>query len=251
MDCRYDVLASDTEVSTNYVLVDEDGTSIDPASLRSAEDFAVYNESCQAKNNPDKSCQGRNIAYSRSTLRPPCMDNNSSLDVTNGCYAVNGTWLPQCIQVAYTSNTFIPQCGIDAEHNCGTYLEIHIAHGTPYTNEKDIIADVKVDQRNVSGYYTTVMPINWMGNTSKILCSYTENAFRIGSLAYVKPSAPVCCCPPSFQGTTRVGSFFCPIGPTDDGPFAYRLGISCIETHTLLCITPMLVGFHLRSLHRA
>lgn len=222
---KYNVIASDTEVAKNYFLVYEDGSSIAFAEQRSADDYAIYNESCTGLNKPDTSCVGRNYAFVRAALRPPCLDNNSTLDVTAGCLSpINGSQLSQCIQVAYTSNSFIPQCNEEGDRNgdCGTYLEIHIAHGTPYSNETDIIAEMKVDQRNVSGYYTTTLPITWKGNDTKILCSYTESVFRIGSLAYVKASAPVCCCPPPFQSTTRVGSFLCPIGPTDDGAFAYR-----------------------------
>lgn len=222
---KYKVIASDVEVSRNYFLVYEDGSSIATSEQRSADDFAVYNESCISVGNPYSYCAGRNIAYQRSPLRPPCLDNNTTLDVTQGCTdPLTGAALSQCIQVAYTSNTFIPQCNEEGnkDGDCGTYLEVHIAHGTPYSNETDIIAQVHIDQRNVSGYYTTVLPITWKGNDTKILCSYTESVLRIGSLVYIKASAPVCCCPPPFQPTTRVGSFFCPIGPTDDGPYAYR-----------------------------
>lgn len=222
---KYNVIADDEEVAKNYFLVYEDGSSVATAEQRAPDDFAIYNESCVGLNDPNTKCVGRNYAFVRSPLRPPCVDNNYTLDILEGCYdPVTGEKHSQCIQVAYTSNTFIPQCNEwgNRDEDCGTYLEVHIAHGTPYTNESDIISDVLLDQRNVSGYYTTMLPTTWMGNSSKVLCSYTESVLRIGSLAYVKPSAPVCCCPPPFQTDTRVGSFFCPIGPTDDGPYAYR-----------------------------
>jgi hypothetical protein len=59
-----------------------------------------------------------------------------------------------------------------------------------------------------------------MFNASKVLCAYSESVFRIGSIVYVKPTAPVCCCPQPFQSTTRIGSFQCPIGANGVGAFA-------------------------------
>lgn len=101
------------------------------------------------------------------------MDNNQSLNAIAGCTYPNGSsgtncfqvtrirpslpLSPCCLQVGYTSNVFSVQCAADDGH-CGTYLEIHIPHGTPYeTDENAIIAEVKIDQRNVSGFYTTIM----------------------------------------------------------------------------------------------
>jgi len=125
-------------------------------------------------------------------------------------------------QVAYSSNVFSVQCAADDGH-CGTYLEVHIPHGTPYEpDENTVIAEVKVDQRNVSGFYTTVMPSTYMFNASKVLCSYAESVYRIGSLVYVRPTAPVCCCPQPYQSTTRIGSFQCPIGADGVGAFASK-----------------------------
>ena len=219
---KYDVIADENEVASNYFLVDEDSNSIAVTAQRSADDSAVFNLSCVSNGNPTNFCSGRNYAFSRSALRPPCMDNNSSLNILEGCFAPNGTKYSQCMQVAYTSNAFIPQCGDWAGEHCGTFLEIHIAHGTPYTDETAIVSQVRVDQRNVSGYYTTMLPTTWMGNNSKVLCSYTESVLRIGSLVYIQNTASVCCCPPPFSSDTRVGSFQCPVGPTANGAFAYR-----------------------------
>lgn len=61
-----------------------------------------------------------------------------------------------------------------------------------------------------------------MFNASKVLCSYTESVYRIGSLVYVRPTAPVCCCPQPYQSTTRIGSFQCPIGADGVGAFASK-----------------------------
>jgi hypothetical protein len=157
----------------------------------------------------------------RSPLRPPCLDNNYSLNAFQQCYYPNGTQANfNCVQIAYYTNTIIPQCTVN--DHCGTYLEIHMAHGTPYEDESTVIAEVLLDSNFTSGYSTTVLPLTWKGNHSKVLCSYSESVFRIGSLVYIKATAPVCCCPPPYNPDTRVGSFQCPTGPTANGAFAYR-----------------------------
>ncbi len=218
---KYLVIAEDDEVMKNYYFVTEDGGAIPNVEQRSADDFTYHNTSCVSLNTPYRYCQGRNYAFQRSPLRPACMDNNKSVDALAGCYAPNGTALEKCVAVAYTANTFIAQCGID-DPECGTYMEIHMAHGTPYQDEKQIVSEVKIDQRNVSGYYTTVLPLTWMNNQTKVLCSYSESVLRLGSLVYIRSTAPVCCCPPPYSADTRVGSFQCPIGPTANGAFGYQ-----------------------------
>jgi len=218
---KYEVIASPDEVSSNYFVMDEDSNALATRSRRSADDSSLLDLSCEADGVPTNFCSGRNFAYSRSALRPPCVDNNSTLNILDGCYASNGTKYDKCMQVAFSSNDFIPQCGPDAGSHCGTYLEIHMAKGTPYQSEDVIIGEVKIDQRNVSGYYTTILPTTWINNQTKILCSYAESTLRLGSQVYILASAPVCCCPPPFSSDTRVGSFQCPTGPTANGAFGY------------------------------
>lgn len=116
-------------------MVNEDGSSIKKSQSRTPDDFQVFNETCEDLNVPNRFCQGRDFAYQRSPLRPPCADNNSSINALSGCIASNGTALEKCVSVAYTSNTFIPQCGKNDDGHCGTYLEIHKQHGTPYSSE--------------------------------------------------------------------------------------------------------------------
>ena len=61
-----------------------------------------------------------------------------------------------------------------------------------------------------------------MQNISRILCAYSELHLRVGSVVYVLPSSPLCCCPNvySFASGERTGSFHCPYGPEGNGPFA-------------------------------
>ena len=198
----------------------EDGSSIATADQRSADDDLVWNSTCVSDGVPYDICLGRNYAMSRSTLRPPCLDNNQSLNALASCTDNNGSVSAHCMQVGFTSNAFIPQCGESATDHCGTYLEIHIAHGSPYEDEATILSSAKVVPRNVSGYYTMTLPTTYMFNSSRILCSYTESDLRVGSLAYVLPTAPVCCCPGPYTSDSRVGSFQCPIGATTSGAYA-------------------------------
>ena len=81
---QLDIVASDTEVATNYDLVYEDGSAVNPNAQRTAYDNRVIDTSCNAVNKPHKYCLGRNYALVRSAQRPPCSDNNYSLDALAG-----------------------------------------------------------------------------------------------------------------------------------------------------------------------
>lgn len=87
-------------------------------------------------------------------------------------------------------------------------------NGSPYQSMNEVISEVRIDTQNVSGVFTTVMPLTWMGNTSRVLCAYSESYLRVGTAVYIKPNAPTCCCPGYYSTTTNSGSFFCPKGPT-------------------------------------
>jgi len=134
--------------------------------------------------------------------------------------------LPQ-MQVAYTQNAFIPLCGsaFSDDNHCGVFLEIHISQGTPYSEEIDIISEVKVTTPQVSGYMTTTMNLTWQGDPNRVLCSYTEDFVRVGSIVYITPTAPICCCPPSYTSQAREGSFMCPVGGIGSGPYATYLNL--------------------------
>ncbi len=84
---KYKVLADDDEVAKNYFLVNEDGGSILNSQSRTSDDFQYHNETCEELNIPNRYCQGRNYAFKRSPIRPPCIDNNSSINALSGCVA--------------------------------------------------------------------------------------------------------------------------------------------------------------------
>jgi hypothetical protein len=221
---KWHVLANDTDVQANFKLIYEDGISIPNGASRAPADESYLDYECEAINKPYSRCLGLNWANRRSPLRQACIDNNQTVNASAGCYDANGNLQMQCLNIAYTSNAYIPQCDynnpeVDKSH-CGTYIEIHQLQGSPYQAEDDKIAEVHLSTQNVSGFYTTSIPLTWMGNQNTTLCSYTESFIRIGSIVYIEPTAPVCCCPKPFKPATRVGSFQCPYGATGNGPFA-------------------------------
>ena len=64
--------------------------------------------------------------------------------------------------------------------DCGTFLEVHMLQGSMLpTVETDVISTVRLETRNVSGMYTTVIPLTWMGDERKVLCSYVETKLYV------------------------------------------------------------------------
>ena len=212
----YPVIGNETGVGINYALIYEDASPVPPANSRFADDHTEFNTTCRAYGVPYDYCQGKNYAYVRSPYRPACLDYNQTLDVSAGCTGPDNVTRPFCVAVGFTQTAFIPQCGIDNGH-CGTYLEVHIKTGTPYAKENFPIASVKIDSRNVSGYSTVVLPLTYGGALNKVLCAYTESKPRVGSIVYINPTAPVCCCPTPYKPATRFGSWECPVGPAGAG----------------------------------
>lgn len=126
-----------------------------------------------------------------------------------------------CASCVYADSLHSPmRRRIQYSRRLQSYLEIHQIHGTPYTTQDDILAEVKIETRNVSGYYTTVLPLTFKGDSTKLLCAYSESFFRVGSVVYVQPTAPVCCCMRTYTPDSRLGSFLCPRSAQGNGPFA-------------------------------
>lgn len=221
---NYPVLGNESEVAINYVTSYENGDFVPSYAMRSPDDFEVHDPQCVSRNVPFSFCAGKNYAFKKSPMTPACMDNNQSVNAMKSCTSPDGVTEPHCVAVAYSQNAFIGQCNPDVDHDdhCGTYLEVHQIEGTPYSLQTDVISDRMLTTRNVSGYYTTTLSLNWMKQPSKVLCSYTEAFIRIGSIVYVNPVVPVCCCAKPFKPATRVGSIQCPTGPSGGGAFAFR-----------------------------
>lgn len=240
------VIGSPSEVAVNYELVYEDGTPVPATSRRWADDEAVLDPECEARNVPYTYCMGKQYAFQRSSQYPACTDNNQTVNTLAGCTYPNGTRGDKCLQVGYTQTVFSALCQGDDPH-CGTFLEVHQTTNL-YQPLSQVISEVRIDTRNVSGYYTTVLPMTYMKNQSRVLCAYTESRLRIGSLVYIKAGA-VCCCPKPYNPNTRVGSSFCPIGPTGRGPFAihYRklqdyLDVDALQSSYPFCLSTLSEG---------
>lgn len=238
---RLPIIGNESEVSVNIKLLYEDWTPVPAASSRIADDEAILDSNCNGVKDPHSWCLGKNYGLKRSSQLPACTDHNSTIDSTAPCFNPDGSAVGYpCVQVAYTSNTFIPQCVDNSDPHCGTFLEVHMIQGSLYNQERDIIADVRLDQRNVSGYYTTVLPLTWFGNSSRVLCTYIETKLRVGSIVYITAKAPVCCCPKPFSTDTRIGSVQCPKGLTGSGAFAanYKEYTEILRTEQLVTAFP-------------
>lgn len=216
------VLATESEIKENFLFVLEDSTIIGSSEIRTADDESYLAPECESYAVPFSYCLGKRYGKIPSTQKPSCVDNNISLNALSGCFDIDGTYREKCTQVGYTQNAYIGLCGSEYADNdhCGTFLEIHVGTGSPYDDESTIISEVKIDQFNVSGYYTTYLNTTYMGIHNRTLCSYTEDFVRIGSTVYINPNAPTCCCPPVYESSTFKGSFTCPIGAGGKGPFA-------------------------------
>jgi hypothetical protein len=224
---RYDVLGDDNEVQVNYQRVYADGSSVADANSRYVDDETVFDINCISQNVPFNYCAGKNHAYVKSKLRPPCSDNNSTLDTLSGCTHPNGTAASKCVQVGYSQNAYVALCDDTFTHPaCGTYIEIHMPFGTLYRNEATVISKVRIEQFNVSGVYTTTIPLTFENDPHRVLCAYQENYLRVGSTVYILPSSPTCCCPKLYDRPTSLGSFQCPFGVSGAGPF-------CVTPETL------------------
>mmetsp|Transcript_7183 Transcript_7183/g.21170 ORF Transcript_7183/g.21170 Transcript_7183/m.21170 type:complete len:394 (+) Transcript_7183:305-1486(+) len=143
---------------------------------------------------------------------------------------------PNCVQVALTATSVIINCGVPgsesnedfSEHShCGTFLELHRENGSPYhPDENFIINERRITTSLVSGYTTTTINLTYgVGVTDKILCNYEESSMRVGSMVYIKETAPECCCPPAYNNEEKTGTIFCPSNMYENtrGPFATRL----------------------------
>ena len=121
---KFNVLANDTDVQSNFNLVYEDGTAVPVGSSRAPDDESYLDLECLALNVPFSRCLGYRYSMRRSLLRQSCIDNNQTVNASAGCIdPVTGDYSWQCLAVAYTSNALIPQCSpsADPEH-CGIFL---------------------------------------------------------------------------------------------------------------------------------
>ena len=227
----YPVVGNETEVQSNYVLSYEDAAPISSFAQRTPDDEEVHDYECEGNGVPYGYCAGKNYAFRKAAVYPACMDYNQSMNALNTCITPDGEEQPNCVAVAYAQSAFIAFC-TGGDPHCGTYLEVHQIEGTPYSEETDVIAERVVTETRVSGYFTTTLPLTWMGNPKKVLCAYSESFIRVGSIMYVTNRVPTCCCAKPYKPATRVGSVQCPTGPTGSGALGKKT-TSLAETLTV------------------
>lgn len=223
------ILANDSVISSHVNLVYEDsskvstpGTSI--SNSRLAADETIVAPECIGRGDPYQYCIDYQYGQRPSSIRPPCTDNNSSLITTQSCYDIYGNSYSTCVAIGFTQNAFIVQCNPNfpfSTTHCGTFLEIHLPYGSPYkfAQIETILSEIQIEAQNTSGYTTMTIPLTFMGDSTKVLCAYAEDFIRVGSIVYVKSSAPQCCCP-KLRTTSYLGGFLCPVSASGSGPFA-------------------------------
>eukprot|EP00607_Mallomonas_marina_P000807 CAMPEP_0182435066 /NCGR_PEP_ID=MMETSP1167-20130531/73519_1 /TAXON_ID=2988 /ORGANISM="Mallomonas Sp, Strain CCMP3275" /LENGTH=458 /DNA_ID=CAMNT_0024625677 /DNA_START=149 /DNA_END=1522 /DNA_ORIENTATION=+ len=223
---RKNILANDSIISSNGNLVYENGDRVNSpttstSTSRMPDDDIVIDSECQGAGDPYQYCVAYHIANVRSIIRPACTDNNNTLDALANCTGLDGNTYPYCVQIGFSQNSFIAQCHPDYLHqdHCGTFLELHLASGSPEYTSETLLSTTKILENSVSGYYTTNISLLWMNDPYKVLCTFAETVIRVGSIVYVKSNAPKCCCP-QLRTSSRVGAFLCPIAPSGGGPFA-------------------------------
>jgi hypothetical protein len=209
----------------NIDLVDEFGESLDFKYSRRADDIVYIDEVCTGLREPHKACISDRFAAATSSFFPPCWDHNETVDASLNCFTTTGKRQRTCMQVAYSQNAYIHVCGGDFANDdqCGTFLEIHKANGTPYYDEDTVLSDIKIVTPVTNGMHTTTLPLTYKGDLKRILCSYEETTIQVGSMVQVTSNAPSCCCPQllSPNRDSKLGAFFCPKRKgTRHGPFA-------------------------------
>lgn len=253
------LIAGSDEILANVDLVDAEGGDVHSDQLRRADDETFIAEECEAqyqglgrsrverpyrllpngklvKDDAYTYCQGSRLGHRPYPTAPACMDNNATVDATADCTDLAGVTRPNCMQVAVTQTAVIVGCGKSASRNekdwsedphCGTFLEVHREGGSPYDpDETMILSEQRIQEETTSGYTTTTIDLTYgMNETKKILCNYEEASIRVGSMVFVKDTAPECCCPKPYNNERKIGAFYCPRNAFHDtaGPYADKL----------------------------
>ncbi len=206
------IAAGPDEVLHNMVIVDENGVEIPYEYSRRAEDHTVIDDSCRGLRNPYPSCLDKRLRAFKSPYVPPCWDHNQTVDSTVSCYTPNGDRKPNCMQVSYSQNAFVHVCGDKYydDENCGSFIEIHRANGSPYDPETTSLSETRIMKRETNGMSTTTIDLTYKKQPNRILCAYHESKMRVGSMVRVTEESPQCCCPPKYNKLSKLGSFFCP-----------------------------------------
>ena len=153
-----------------------DGASVPSNALRRPPDKLVIDPSCTGVLQPPGrvDCVTNRIARRPWPSMPACWNYNDTVNAGIGCRSpLDGTPLPLCLELGYTQNAYIADCGgpyAGSEH-CGTYLEVH----RPGREEK--LAEVRLPGVLTSGYRMTVISTTVKKNPDHVLC---YDPFRAG-----------------------------------------------------------------------
>ena len=214
------------EIFENIVLVDDRRQIKTIETSRRADDEVLVDEECKGVHDPHPYCMGVRLRKRIYNQMAPCTDNNETVSAMRSCYTPDGELSKHCMQVSYTQSAFVHVCGgeFSDDPHCGTFLEIHRTNGSPYDDEDTLISETKLLTRETSGMITTIIPLFYGFDSTKILCEFKETVIRVGTMVLIKEQAPSCCCPGLYNTLNREGRFMCPNKPgTPHGPFADKV----------------------------
>ena len=88
------------------------------------------------------------------------------MDGTASCTSRDGATSEKCVQLGYTQNAYVVQCGGAFKHDphCGTYIEIH------KPGDETIINEVQLPGGFPSGYRTVILPLSFKGRPNRVIC---------------------------------------------------------------------------------
>lgn len=128
----------------------------------------VNDDSCTGLAKPTANCLGVRAASQTFPVLPVCWDYNDTVVANAPCRAPKtGQVLNYCIEVAFSQNAYIVQCGgvWKDSRRCGTFLEIH----TP--GDDTVLAEVKLAGQFTNGYRQTILSTQYQGRADRTLCS--------------------------------------------------------------------------------
>lgn len=147
----------------------DDLTPVPQAASRRPTDELYVDPSCTGEGLPlgRVDCVMERIAKRPASRMPQCWNWNATLVADADCRApLDGTPIPLCIELGYTQNAYIVECGgeFSRDPHCGTYLEIH------RPGRADKLAETRLRGVFTSGYRRTVISTTYKRHPNRVLC---------------------------------------------------------------------------------
>lgn len=181
---EWEVIVADPEAVAPFeygkrTIVYSDGTEVPkgvsrfpPSTLRIDETCEDYLEPRIAKKTSSGSvgridCLMKRVARGPPLMFPRCWNWNTSIIAGDGCRdPVDGSPLPLCVELGFTSTVHIIQCGgkFHDDPHCGTFLEVH------RPDRAEVLSEVRLPRIDPSGYRMTVMPTTYKADDTRVLC---------------------------------------------------------------------------------